>query len=166
MVGHDLPGEVDLDRRVDGGHPAERADDVGVVREVDLAHLDHRVVVDEVIQPLAAHQERRDDLAAVALLERARDDAGLDEVDDRVAEHLGVDAEIALAVQGEGGGGRDRADPELDRRAVGDQIGDILADPSLHLAGSPLLYAYGGCRIDGEIDLRHVVPPRASGHRR
>ena len=90
-VRDDLAGQVDLDRRVDRDHPAERADDVGVVGEVDRPHLDHRVVVDEVVQPRRTHQERRDDLAAVALLGGPGDDAGLDEVDDGVREHLGVD---------------------------------------------------------------------------
>ena len=99
-VGDDLAGQVDLDRRVDGDHPAERPDDVGVVGEVDRAHLDHRVVVDEVVQPLGAHQERGHDLAPVALLAGAGDDAGLDQVDDRVGEHLGVDAEVALVDAG------------------------------------------------------------------
>ena len=99
-VGDDLAGQVDLDRRVDGGHPAERPDDVGVVGEVDRAHLDHRVVVDEVVQPPRAHHERGHDLAAVALLAGAGDDAGLDEVDDGVGEHLGVDPEVAACRAG------------------------------------------------------------------
>ena len=99
-VGDDLAGQVDLDRGVDRDHPAERADDVGVVREVDRPHLDHRVVVDELVQAGRAHEERRDDLAAVALLGGAGDDAGLDEVDDRVGEHLGVDPEVALVASG------------------------------------------------------------------
>ena len=38
-------------------------DHVRVVREVDRAHLDHRVVVDEVVQAFRAHQERGHELA-------------------------------------------------------------------------------------------------------
>ena len=62
-IGDDLAGEVDLDRGVDGDHPLEGPDHVGVVGEVDRPHLDHRVVVDEVVQPLRAHDEGRHDLA-------------------------------------------------------------------------------------------------------
>ena len=65
---HDLAGQVDLDRRVDRDHLAERADHVGVVGVVGRAHLDHRVVVDQVVEPLCADHERGHDLAAVALL--------------------------------------------------------------------------------------------------
>ena len=77
---------------------------------------------------------------AVTILPRLRslrgagDDAGLDEVDDRVGEHLGVDAEVALVAQGERGRRRDGADPELERRAVGDEVGHELADPPLDVA--------------------------------
>ena len=34
-ISHDLPRQVNLDRRVDRDHPSERADDVGVVGEID-----------------------------------------------------------------------------------------------------------------------------------
>ena len=132
-VGDDLAGQVDLDRGVDGDHPAERADDVGVVGEVDRSHLDHRVVVDEVVQPPGPHHERGHDLAPVALLAGAGDHAGLDQVDDRVGEHLGVDAEVVLAAQRQRGRGRDHADAQLEGRAVGHQVGHVLADPSLDL---------------------------------
>ena len=100
-------------------HRAERPDDVRVVREVDRAHLDHRVVVDEVVEPPRAHQECGHDLAAVALLARPGDHAGLDEIDDRVREHLGMDPEIAVVAQGQRGRRGDRSDPELQRRASG-----------------------------------------------
>ena len=105
-----------------------------VVREVDRAHLDHRVVVDEVVQAFRAHQERGHELARVALLSRPGDDAGLDEVDDRVREHLGVDAEVALVAERQRGGGRDAADAELEGGAVRHEVGDELADPTLDVA--------------------------------
>ncbi len=103
---------------------------MGVVGEVDGPHLDHRVVVDEVVQPLRAHQERGDDLAPIAFLGGAVDDAGLHEVDDRVGEHLGVDPEVVLVHQRERRCGRDGADPELERRAVRHELPDVFADPS------------------------------------
>ena len=124
----------------------ERADDVRVVGEVDRPHLDHRVVVDEVVQAPRAHDERRHDLAAVALLACPGDDAGLDEVDDGVGEHLGVDAEVVLVAQGQRGGGRDRPDPELEGRPVGHELRDEFADPPLD----------GADRTDRVLVRRHV----------
>ncbi len=70
-VGDDLPGEVHLDRRVDGRHPAQLADDRGVVGVVDAAHLDHGVAVHEVVEARRPHHERGDHLVAVDLLRRA-----------------------------------------------------------------------------------------------
>ena len=64
----------------------------------------------------------------------AGDDAGLDEVDDGVREHLGVDAEVVLAVEELGRRGRDRADAQLERRAVRHEVGDERADPPLDVA--------------------------------
>ena len=92
---------------------------------------------DERVQARRAHQERRHDLAAVALLGRAGDDAGLDQVDDRVGEHLGVDPEVALVGQRHRGRRRDRTDPELERRPVRDELRHVLADPPLDVADQP-----------------------------
>ena len=60
--------------------------------------------------------------------------SGLDEIDDRVGEHLGMDPEFALVVEGEGRGCRDRADPELDGGTVRHEVGDEFADSALHVA--------------------------------
>ena len=156
-VGDDLPRQVDLDRRVDRDHPAERADHVGVVREVDRPHLDHRVVMDEVVEALRAHDEGGHDLAAVALLARPGDDAGLDQIDHRVREHLGVDPEIAFVAEREGRCRRDRADAELERGAVGDEIGDELADLPLDCADLPDgVLVRRHVDLDREIDVAHV----------
>ena len=73
-------------------------------------------------------QKLADDLAAVERLALAGDDAGLDQVDDGVGEHLGVDAQVLLVLEELEHGLGDAADAELDRRAVLDQGGDVLAD--------------------------------------
>jgi len=78
--------------------------------------------VDEVVEALGAHHEGTHDLAPVALLAVAVDHALLDEVDDDVGEHLGVDAEVALVGQGRADGRRDRPDAHLDGCAVGDEV--------------------------------------------
>ena len=112
---------------------------MGVVREIDGAHLDHRVVVDEVIQALRAHEERGDELASIALLAGAGDRAGLHEIHDRVAEHLGVDPEVAPVAELERRGSRDGADPELEGGAVGNELGDKRADAPLDHADRRLM---------------------------
>ena len=51
-VGTDLPGEIHLDGRVDRGHPVVLRDHERIVRVLGRVELDHRVVVDEVVQRL------------------------------------------------------------------------------------------------------------------
>ena len=127
---------------------------MGVVGEIDRAHLDHRVVVDEPIQPTAAEDERGHDLAAVPLLAGTGDHAGLHEVDDAVREHLAVDAEVPLVEQEEGGRGGDRPDAKLDRGAIGHEISDVLADSALHLPDLPDgMLVRGLVDLDGHVDV-------------
>ena len=105
-------------------------------------------------------------LPAVALLAGTGDDARLDEVDDRVREHLGVDAEVALVAEGQRHGRRDGADPELERRAVGHELRDVLADPPLDvadLAGRVLVRR--DVHLDREVDVVHVDEALAEGPR-
>ena len=80
-IGDHLAGQIDLDGRVDRDHPMERPDDRRVIREIDRAHLHHRVVVDEVVQPLRSEDERRHDLAPITLLGITGHGPGLDKVD-------------------------------------------------------------------------------------
>ena len=132
-LGTDLTEEVDLDRRVDGDHVVVLADDIRVVDIVDRQDLDGRVVVDEIIDTLRAEGKRRDGLAAVDLLFAVVDRAALDQLDHGVGEHLGVDAEVVLALERHAGRIRDRADAELQARAVRDKVGDEAADRLAHV---------------------------------
>ena len=127
-VGHDLAHEVDLDGRVDGHHVVVLADDVRVVDVAHREHVDGRVVVDEVVQAARAHEEVRHHLVAVQGLAGVGDDALVVEVDDALAEHLGVDAEVVLLVQEQQHRVGDAADAELQAGAVVDEAGDVLAD--------------------------------------
>ena len=82
-------------------------------------HLDHRVVVEELIEGLGA----QDELATIlpgAAFSLAGNDTPLDEVDDAVREQLRVDAEVLLVVEPDATL-RDRADAGLQRGAVRDQ---------------------------------------------
>ena len=129
---------------------SKRPDDVRVVGAVDRAHLDHRVVVDEVVQPLRAHHE------AVTILPRLRSlrapvtTPRLDQVDDAVGEHLGVDAQVAACRRGSWPTARrDGADAHLERRPVRDELGDVLADAPLDVAD-----------LAGRVRRRAARPPR------
>lgn len=143
-VGADLAGQVDLDARVDGGHFRVLADDFGVVDVVDLQHLDERVVVDEVVELLGAHEETADDSAAVDLLLVVRDASLLHQIHDATGEHLAVDSEILVVVQlGENGVG-DVANAHLEGCTV---LDEVLGDP---LADGFFLRAHLAVRVDGE----------------
>ena len=131
-VGTDLTGQVDLERRVDRHDLVVLADQRRVVGAVAGMELDERVVVHEVVEALGADDEARDDASGVDALAPVGDDARLDQIDDAVREHLGVDAEVVLVVEAAQHGVRDCADAHLQRRAVLDQRGDVLADGLLH----------------------------------
>src|SRR5690242_13980807 len=57
-----------------------------------------------------------------------------------------MDAEIALIAEEEGGRGGDGTDPELKRRGIRDQVGDVGADLALDIAD----------RADGTLERRHI----------
>ena len=61
------------------------------------------------------------------------DRAALDEFDHGVGEHLGVDAEVVLGLERHTGRVRNRADAELQARAVRNALGDETADRLAHL---------------------------------
>jgi hypothetical protein len=73
-------------------------------------------------------------------------------VHDRVGEHLGVDAKIPLVVERPGRRLRDGADAQLERGAVRDQRGDVLADAPLNLANGLL-----GIRVGRDVDLDRAI---------
>src|SRR5215472_8800427 len=97
--GRALAEEVDLERGVDRDHVVLTADVARIVGVVDRPELDPGVVADELEQSKAAERRGRNALAAVSLLGGAGHGAALDEVDEALAEELGVHAEIAVAGQ-------------------------------------------------------------------
>ena len=56
------------------------------------------------------------------------DSAALDKLDHGVGEHLGVDAKVVLCLKSHAGCIGDSTDTELDACAVGDLLGDEVAD--------------------------------------
>ena len=126
---------------------------MGIVSEVDRTHLDHWVVVDELVQAMRPHDERGHDLAPIAFLGGSGHDPPFGQVDDCVGEHLGMDPQVAMVDQGERGGGWNRPDPELDGCAIRDEAGDMLPDPPLDVADDAHRHFIGGdVHLDGEVD--------------
>ena len=126
-----LAGEVHLEGGVDGCHLGVLGDDVGVVGVADVHHGHHRVVVDEVIDLLGAHEEGGYHLAAVDALLGSVDYAFPDEGQDAVGEHLGVDTEVLVVTElGQYGVGNG-ADTHLQGGSVLDQGGAVASDGCL-----------------------------------
>ncbi len=132
-VGAYLSRDVYLQGRVDGRHAVVLRDDVGIVGVAHVHHQYGRVVVDEVVDALRTHQERRDHLALVDILGFAVDYAALHQRKHAVGEHLGMDAEVLVAAQLRQHGIGNGADAHLQRRAVLDQGCAVLADGRLGL---------------------------------
>src|SRR5207245_6490155 len=111
----------------------------------------------ELVEAPRPHQERGDDLASVALLSGPGDDTGLDEIDDWVGEHLRMDPEVALVAEGECRRRRDGTDAELERRAIGDEVGDVLPDLPLDFFDRANgMFVRGDVDLNGEIDVADV----------
>ena len=125
---------------------AERADDMGVVGEVDRSHLDHRVVVDEVVQPTACPSGTRS--RSCPRLRSLRAPVTTPASTRSTTASVNISVWIPrsrLSIEGDGRRGRDGADPELERGAVRNEVRDVLADPPLHVAdASPVRCSYGG----------------------
>ena len=68
------------------------------------------------------------------LLDRGGRDAGLREIHDAVGKHFRVDAEVVMTLERGRGGCRDRPDPELEGRAIRDEVRDVLAEEVVDLA--------------------------------
>ena len=141
-VGADLAGKVDLDCRIDRGHAVVLADDRDVIRAIAGMELDQRVVVDEVVEAAGAGDERGNRAPGMDSLEPIGDDAALDQIDQPIGKHLGVDAELVLVGQPSQDSIRNPANPQLQRRAVLDEAGDQLADAALDCG-----FSFGGMLV-------------------
>src|SRR5205085_3188213 len=98
-LGADLPCQIHLQSAVDRHKMVEPADDLGVVGVGNRVQLDRRIVIDEVHQALGTHDKTADHLAAIDGLAGAGDHPSLDEVDNPIREHFGVNAQITTVGQ-------------------------------------------------------------------
>ena len=134
-LGVDLAGEIDLERRVDRDIALQPRQHVERMRVAHGAELDGRVAVREAVEPgVGAEQDARDADARVHPLRGVGDDAALDQVDERVADHPRVDAEVAPVREHRDDRFGNRAEADLQRRAVGNERVDVRRDPALELA--------------------------------
>jgi len=114
---------------------------MGIRRRADL---DRRVAVGEAVKPRRSHQHRRHGDGGIDLLVPIVDDAGLHQIGDPVADRPRVDAETLLAAERAGHRLGNRAEAELDRRAVGDQAGDVIGDGAVDRPRRPPGSSIGG----------------------
>ena len=127
-LGIDLAGEVDLERAIDRDEAAEIAEHQRVMGVRRRADLDRRVAVGEAVEPRGSHQHRRHGDGGVDLLVPVVDDAGLHQIGDPVSDRSRMDAETLFAAERAGYGLGNSAEAKLDRRAIGDQSGDVIGD--------------------------------------
>ena len=159
-IGADLTRQVDLDGRVDGHEAVVLRNDVGIVRISHVHHQHTGVVVDEVVDLLRTHQERRDHLARIGFLGLAVDNALAYERQHAVGEHLGMDTQVLMVAQLRQHGVGNGSDAHLQRRAVLDQFGAVRADSLLHVA------RFGELRLDERLVVLHEqVDLRQGNHR-
>ena len=89
---------------------------------------EQRIVVHVIVDFLRAEAEAGDDFAAVDRLAVAGDGAALDQLDDVVGDHLGVNAEVFLVLEKTEHRLRDAPDAKFNRRAVLHQRGDVFGN--------------------------------------
>ena len=106
------------------------ANDIHVVDVLGGIKFKKRIIVNVIVESLRAHTEARDDFAAIERLFRTGDCPALDQIDDPVAEHLGVNAEVLFIFEEFRQGLRDASDAAFDGTAVLDEPGDVLSDPA------------------------------------
>jgi hypothetical protein len=145
-IGRHLPGEIDRQRRVYRDHPIVARDHQRIVGEVAGPHFDRGVVVHPVVQALAAHHERSDDLARQKCLQPPGDGARFRQLEHAVREHLGVNAEISPIPELPRDGMRNAPDAGLQRRTVRDEARHVATNRE----------AYVVERIDLQREQRHV----------
>jgi hypothetical protein len=86
------------------------------------------IVVNIIVEPLRTHTKACNNLAAVEGLFCTRDCTAFNQVDNPVAEHLGMDAEVFFVFQKFSQGLRNATYAALNSAAVFDKSGDILTD--------------------------------------
>src|SRR5262249_2305722 len=120
MLGAHLSGQYAGERLRDRHHTLLPRTHAWVAAPVDRLEEEARVVIDEIVETPRAHGPAGDDAARPVRLAGARDDALVDQVDEGLRDHVGVDAEMAPVPQVAEHGVGHAPEPDLDGRAVAD----------------------------------------------
>ncbi len=107
----------------------------GVVDPFAALELDRQVVVEPFVETVGAEGKGADELVLVQRLLSVGNDAGFVEVDHGVDEHLGVNAQILLFLEGQRRRIRYVADPQLDGCSVVYKLGKVVADRIIGFIG-------------------------------
>ena len=145
-VGADLPGEIDLQRGIDGDHVVVAGDASGIVDIGGGVKFEDGIVVDKVKQLPGAESEAHDDLARLEVLALAGDDTGFNQRDDAVGNQFAVYAEIFAVHQERQHRVGNAADAGLKHRAVFNQAGDVARDGHMQVGDFRLFH---GAQSDG-----------------
>src|SRR5262245_26541346 len=139
LLGAHLSGQVDGERLRDRHHTLLPREHLGVAHPVDRLEEEARVVIDEIVEAPRAHGPAGDDAAWPVRLACARDDALVDQVDEGLRDHVGVDAEMAPVPQVAEHGVGHAPEPDLEGRAVADNACHVARDPLRRLADRRML---------------------------
>ena len=126
-VGTHLAAEVYLDGGIDGDHMGVEGYHAGVVGVGDVPHLHRRVPMDEVVHFLRAQQEGGHRLSPVDGFAGVVDNAFLDKLQRPVGEHLRMQAQVPVVLEGSADGVGQGAYPHLQAGPVGDELGAVSA---------------------------------------
>src|SRR5699024_11001628 len=156
-IGAYLSGQVDLERRIDGGYLGVLGYDERVVGIAYVLHQYAGIVVDEVVDAPGAHQERGDHFALVYLLVDTVDDTCFHQRQHPVCEHFGMYAEVLVAAQLRQDGIGDGADTHLQAGAVLDELRAVAPYGAFHFVGfGEMAFDERRVVLDEKVDLRDV----------
>ncbi len=133
-IGAHLPGQIHLQRGVDGDHAIVLRDDewiVGVARSTGTRSCGFSWMKSNslcVPSTKAAHR-----LAAMQRFALAVDYARFHQIDDAVRTHFGVNTEVVLVAEAMQHRFGDAADAGLQRCAIGNERGHVARDAQVHL---------------------------------
>jgi len=133
----DLAGQVDLKRAIDRDEPAKIAEHQRIVRVGCRADLDRRVAGGKPVDPRRSHQHRCHGDPGIDLLVTVIHDAGRHKIGDAVSDRSRVDTETPFAAERARYGFGNSTKAKLDRRAIGDQPGDVIGDGTVDRLREP-----------------------------
>ena len=166
LVGAHLARQVDRERLRHRHHLVLGRDRTGVAHHLDRLEGKQRVAVDQVIQTPRPHGETGDDLAGLLGLAPPGQDAVFEQRNDRVGNHIRMNADVLAIRQVFEGFIGDAPQPDLQRGAVLDDAADVARDLFHRLLLRAGVRVFDHRRVDRHqaVDLADVqgrVPHRA-----